>query len=82
MNNFLSYDGFAYNNNVKGALSDFCQTMLIFESTKTNTPIPQQDLATILTSPTHTYVHNPVIMTIMKTSEDDTQAYSNKSQHK
>ncbi len=39
---------------LKGALSDFCQTMLIFESTKTNTPIPQQDLAPILISPPHT----------------------------
>ncbi len=41
----------------KGVLSDFCQTMLIFESTKTNTPIAQQDLAPILISPPHTYVH-------------------------
>ncbi len=41
----------------KGALSDFCQ-MLIFESTKTNTPMPKQDLAPILISPPHTYVHN------------------------
>ncbi len=32
--------------------------MLIFESTKTNTPIPQQDLAPILKSPPHTYVRN------------------------
>ncbi len=39
------------------ALSDFCQTMLIFESTKTNTPI-QQDLAPILIPPPHMYVHN------------------------
>ncbi len=38
--------------------------MLTFESTKTNTPIPQQDLAPILISPPHTYVHNPGIMTI------------------
>ncbi len=30
---------------LKGALSDFCQTMLIFESTKSNTSIAQQDLA-------------------------------------
>ncbi len=36
---------------IKGALSDFCQTMFIFESPKTNTPIPQQDLALILKSP-------------------------------
>uniref|UniRef100_A0A672KEM7 Angiopoietin-related protein 2 n=1 Tax=Sinocyclocheilus grahami TaxID=75366 RepID=A0A672KEM7_SINGR len=33
--------------------------MVIFESTKTNTPIPQQDLAPILIAPPHTYVHNP-----------------------
>ncbi len=39
------------------ALSNFCQTMLIFESTKTNTPI-QQDLAPILIPPPHMYVHN------------------------
>ncbi len=41
---------------LKGALSDFCQTMLIFESTKSNTSIAQQDLAPILKSPPHTYV--------------------------
>ncbi len=41
----------------KYALSDFCQMMLIFESTKANTPIPQQDLAPILISLPHTYVH-------------------------
>ncbi len=44
--------------------------MLIFESTKTNTPIPQQDLAPILTSPPHAYVDNPGITTITETSED------------
>ncbi len=39
--------------------------MLIFESNKTNTPIPQQDLALILKSPyirtqhPHVYIHNP-----------------------
>ncbi len=44
--------------NLKGALSDFCQTVLIFESTKTNTQIPQLDLALILKSLPHTYVHN------------------------
>ncbi len=43
---------------LKGALSDFCQTMLIFESTKTNTPIAQQDLALILKYPPHMYIHN------------------------
>ncbi len=43
---------------VKGASSVFCQTMLIFESTRTNTPIPQQDLAPILKSPPHTYIRN------------------------
>ncbi len=64
---------------IKGALSIFCQTMLIFESTKTNTPIPQQDLAPVLISPPHMYVHNPGITMIAETSEDDTQAYSNKS---
>ncbi len=42
----------------KGAPSDFCQTLLIFESTKTNTPIPQQYLAPILKSPPNTYAHN------------------------
>ncbi len=46
--------------------------MLIFERTKTNTPIAQQDLAPILISPPQTYVHNPGITTIMETSEDDT----------
>ncbi len=44
--------------------------MLIFESTKTNTPIPQQDLALIFISPPHTYIHNPGITTIAETSED------------
>ncbi len=43
---------------LKGALSDFCQTMLIFESTKTNRPITQQDLALILKSPFHMHLHN------------------------
>ncbi len=43
---------------IKGELSDFCQTMLIFESTKTNTLIPQQELALILKSPPPTNVHN------------------------
>ncbi len=52
--------------------------MLIFESTKTDIPIFQQDLALILKSPPQMYVH---MMMIMETSEDDTQAYSNKSQH-
>ncbi len=32
--------------------------MLIFESTKTNIPITQQDLALILISLPHTYIHN------------------------
>ncbi len=50
------------------ALSNFCQTMLIFESTKTNTPI-QQDLAPILIPPPHMYVHN-MATTIAETSED------------
>ncbi len=63
---------------INGALSDFCQKMLIFESTKTNTPI-QQDLAPILIPPPRMYVHNH--------GNDDrrkqvkkTQAYSSKSQ--
>ncbi len=59
--------------------------MLIFESIKTNTPVPQQDHARvvpILISQLHTYVHNPGIATIAETSEDDTQVYSNKSQHR
>ncbi len=43
---------------IKGALSKFCQTMLIFEGTKTNTPVNQHDLAPILKSLPHTYVHN------------------------
>ncbi len=46
--------------------------MLIFERTKTKTPIAQQDLAPILISPPQTCVHNPGITTIMETSEDDT----------
>ncbi len=56
--------------------------MLIFESTKTNTPIPRQYLASVLKSLLRTYVHNPGITTITETSKDDTQAYSNKSQHR
>ncbi len=35
-------------------------------------PIHQQDLAPILISPPHTYVHNPGITTIAETSEDET----------
>ncbi len=45
--------------------------MLIFESNKINTPVPQQDLAPILISPPHTYIHNPGISTFGETSEDD-----------
>ncbi len=52
---------------VKGALSDFCQMMLVFESTKTNTPIAQHDLAPILISPPHTYVRNHCRTTITET---------------
>ncbi len=55
---------------IKGALSVFCQTMLIFERTKTNTPIAQQDppLFSYL-SPTRTYT-TLGITTITETSED------------
>ncbi len=62
---------------VKDALSDFCQIMLVFESTKTNMPIAQHDLAHILISPPHTYVRNHCRTTIT-----ETQAYSNKSQQR
>ncbi len=43
---------------IKGGLSDFCQTMLIFESTKTYMPITQQEPRPYFISPPHTYVHN------------------------
>ncbi len=33
--------------------------MLIFQITKTNTPLPQKGLAPILIAPPHTYVRNP-----------------------
>ncbi len=45
-------------------------------------PIAQQDLAPILKSPPHAYVHNRGITAIAETSEQDTQAYLNKSQHR
>ncbi len=51
--NILKKTHLTYNNNphpLKSALSNFCQSMLIFESNKTNTPIPLQDLALILKS--------------------------------
>ncbi len=62
------------NDIVKGAPSDFCQTMLIFESTIKNTPIPQQDLALILKSPPHMY-YTTMATTIAETSEDDTNIF-------
>ncbi len=40
----------------KGGVSDFWLPMLIFEITKTNTPLPQKGLAPILIAPPHTYV--------------------------
>ncbi len=41
---------------IKGRVSDFWKPMLIFEITKTNTPLPQKGLAPILIDPPHTYV--------------------------
>ncbi len=41
--------------------------------------MPQQDLAPILISPLHTYIHNHGNDDPSDTSEDDTQAYWNKS---
>ncbi len=38
---------------VKGGVSDFWKSMLIFEITKTNTPLPQKGLAPILIDPPH-----------------------------
>ncbi len=38
---------------VKGGVSDFWKPMLIFEITKTNTPLPQKGLAPILIAPPH-----------------------------
>ncbi len=53
--------------------------LLIFESTKANTLTPQQDLALNWNlRPTCTYTS--MATTIAETSEDDTQAFSNKSQ--
>ncbi len=49
--------------NIKGALSGFCQTMLIFKSTKTNTAIPQQNLAPSLSFKCH--AHRPVAKRLM-----------------
>ncbi len=41
---------------LKRGVSDFWWPMLIFEITKTNTPLPQKGLAPILIAPPHTYV--------------------------
>ncbi len=41
---------------VKGRVSSFWKPMLIFEITKTNTPLPQKGLAPILIDPPHIYV--------------------------
>jgi len=41
---------------LKGRVSDFWKPMLIFEITKTNTPLPQKGLASILIDPPHIYV--------------------------
>ncbi len=61
---------------INGALSDFCQTMLIFESTKTNThttgPRPYFDTS----APTCTYT--TMATTIAETSEEDTSIFKQK----
>ncbi len=43
-------------NVLKVGVSDFWKPMLIFEITKTNTPLPQKGLVPILIAPPHTYV--------------------------
>ncbi len=48
---FLVYSYF------KGRVRDFWQPMLIFEITKTNTPLPQKGLVPILISPPYTYTY-------------------------
>ncbi len=40
---------------LKGGVSDFWKTMLMFEITKTNTPQAQKGLAPIFIAPPHTY---------------------------
>ncbi len=40
----------------KGSESDFWKPMLIFEITKTNTPLPQKGPAPILIAPPHIYI--------------------------
>ncbi len=44
---------------LKHGVSDFWWPMLIFEITKTNTPLPQKGIAPILIAPPHTYVRKP-----------------------
>ncbi len=41
---------------LKGRVRHFWKPMLIFEITKTNTPLPQKGVAHILIDPPHTYV--------------------------
>ncbi len=65
---------------IKGALSVFYQTMLIFESTKTNTPIAQQDPPLFwYLRPTRTYT---TLALRWSRKQAKTQAYSNKSRHR
>ncbi len=48
----------------KVAVSDFWQPVLIFEITKTNTPLPQKGLAPNLIVPPHTYTYAmPMLLT-------------------
>ncbi len=42
--------------NIKGGVSDFLEPMLIFQFTKTTTPLPQKGLAPILIA--YTYIRN------------------------
>ncbi len=57
---------------LKGGVSDFWKPMLIFEITKTNTPLPQKGLAPILIAPPHTYVAYATQATISSVKQSKT----------
>ncbi len=49
---------------IKGRVSNFWKPMLIFEITKTNTPLPQKGFSPILINLSHIYVAYATLATI------------------
>ncbi len=61
-----------HQNYLKGGVSDFWKPMLIFEITKTNTPLPQKGLAPILIAPPHTYATQATISSVKQSKTNVT----------